>query len=717
MINQSAPQISRRGALHALTFAGCAGLSGGRLLAAKLDAAQSGFRDYLKGLRKPDGGFGWSDQPSSHLVATHAVVGCCVALQIEIDDVEALVRFVRREHPAAFKPAKQHYREFDLQQIETLQWLDQDASDFQSKVATWKAPIPYADQYEKHANPIFRRQIATLLCRDRLDLTWDDLREPMQEFIAQRRRPNGSFNNTPSDDGSDGHVVATWWGLQASLLLQQGSGQANEWQEKSVAWLQACQQADGGFTWQPTPSMSARSTAAYTRAALRSLQLLDAKPLDQPAATEFLHHLRNSDDGYAEQPGWLSNPLSTYHVVDALTSMDVAAEVDHPAVRPNRNSSSTNASSLPQNLKVFSAQIQAHGTGSPRDAVLLAQRLGIHLWGAKNANPQWITAAQRIADQAGVPVQFVVADEDYGTWINVPGQGTYSHMSDIMAQNAGAARGAFPRGHVLTWEDYRTQRMQPLEEARARLVWQFGENEDLVRMLLDDSLDRGGFAAISTFHFGNRDFTDTEPFLHLYRGQIPFVALQDAHGPQPWWFSDMTTGFRTLFLAEEPSWEGWLTALRNNWTVAVRRDARTDNQLIMHAASESVSEYVFQKQNQWSWWREGGNSRPMISLVAIGPDDPFETGCPAKGIAIRARCAWSNTGKGLLNEPLSKLLSLTVDGRVVPTREIRSKSKTGKPNDIYHLYEIPELAAGDHRAEARVQVLSTGEQVIEPIRF
>ena len=49
-------------------------------------------------------------------------------------------------------------------------------------------------------------------------------------------------------------------------------------------------------------------------------------------------------------------------------------------------------------------------------------------------------------------------------------------------------------------------------------------------MYLDDSLARGGYAAISTFHFGNPDFTNSEPFLMHYRGRIPFVALQDAHG-------------------------------------------------------------------------------------------------------------------------------------------------------------------------------------------
>ena len=91
-----------------------------------------------------------------------------------------------------------------------------------------------------------------------------------------------------------------------------------------------------------------------------------------------------------------------------------------------------------------------------------------------------------------------------------------------------------------------------------------------------------GYAAISTFHFGNPDFTNSEPFLKRYRGQIPFVALQDAHGPEPWWFADMTTGFRTLFLAKQATWDGWLEALRINWVVAVRHDAVSGGKTWMH---------------------------------------------------------------------------------------------------------------------------------------
>lgn len=36
----------------------------------------------------------------------------------------------------------------------------------------------------------------------------------------------------------------------------------------------------------------------------------------------------------------------------------------------------------------------------------------------------------------------------------------------------------------------------------------------------------------------------------------------------------MTDGFRTVFLAVEPTWEGWLNALQENWVVAQKTDHR-----------------------------------------------------------------------------------------------------------------------------------------------
>ena len=50
----------------------------------------------------------------------------------------------------------------------------------------------------------------------------------------------------------------------------------------------------------------------------------------------------------------------------------------------------------------------------------------------------------------------------------------------------------------------------------------------------------------------------------------------------------MTEGFRTLFLATKPTWDGWLEALANNWVVAVRHDAVSGGKTWMHGMPEVI---------------------------------------------------------------------------------------------------------------------------------
>src|SRR6185295_6529018 len=146
------------------------------------------------------------------------------------------------------------------------------------------------------------------------------------------------------------------------------------------------------------------------------------------------------------------------------------------------------------------------------------------------------------------------------------------------------------------------------------------------------------------------------------RGQIPFVALQDSHGPEPWWFADMTTGFRTLFIAKEPTWDGWLKALKANWVIPVRHDQWSGGKTWMHAASQEVREFVRARERDWRWWDNPEIQRPMVSIVALSPQDQFEAARPDKGVTLRIRCAWQNTPQGLLKQPLTELVKLFVDG-------------------------------------------------------
>jgi hypothetical protein len=344
--------------------------------------------------------------------------------------------------------------------------------------------------------------------------------------------------------------------------------------------------------------------------------------------------------------------------------------------------------------------------------------LHIALWGAKNATPEWIARCQTLADQQRVPVKFFTANEEYGTWVNIPGMGTYSHTSDIIAPPGSEFGASLANKGVVSWPEFRERRLAPLVKADGRLIWQFGENELLARTLLDDSLQRGGYAAISTFHFGNPDFTNSEPFLKRYQGQIPFVALHDAHGNEPWWFADMTTGFRTLFLATEPTWEGWLNALKRNWVAAVRHDAVSGFKTWMHAGSREVLDHVRRHESAWRWWDNPRIARPMVSIVAVRPSDIFETPRPERGITIRVRSAWENTTQGLPKKPMAELRKLMVDDKeVVPTLTAPRQPRGAAYTDYCHCYELPDPAPGAHRAVAVVRELASGKESSRTLEF
>ncbi|WP_197453811.1 prenyltransferase/squalene oxidase repeat-containing protein [Caulifigura coniformis] len=658
---------------------------------------------YLETLVRPDGGFAWDDQPTSHLSPTYAALGCYQILGVAPPEPKKHADFVRRNHPASWKKLEQEHREFDQMQIQSLLWLSEDVSEFRERVASWKKPVGYLKQYEKHGYPVFRHQLTAFTCRKLLGLPMDEIDPEFIEYLDSRRRPNGSFGNTPASDGSDGNILNTFWGLQALDIL----GRLGENRTAAVAWVLSC----GFGLHQPDAKFAQQRDLAYTWAAIRCLELLKEDVSEIGTVARMIRLRQNDDGGFSDRPGWFSNAVATYYALDSLRAFQKFEPL--PRSRPVPQTEA-----LPADLKVFTIQIEAHGQGSPTEAVELARSLKIHLWGAKNAKAPWLKKAQETANREKVPVTFFVANEEYGTWVDFPGMGTYSHTSDIIAP-AGADIGpSLANAGVVTWDEYREKRLKPLEEAGGRVLWQFGENEELVRLLLDDSIERGGFAAISTFHFGNPDFTNSEPFLKRYRGQLPFVGLQDAHGTEPWWFSDMTTGFRTLFLAREPTWEGWLESMKNQWVVAVRKDAVTNGALRMHGGSDAAVEFVKAREADWRWWENPEISRPLISLVAIRPEDVDEVGRPEHGIALRIRCAWVNTTQGQPKTPLVDFEALTVDGQPVMPEKIELRKGRGPGlSDVYYRWVDEAMPSGVRTAQVVGRVRETGDKVTRSLRF
>jgi len=666
--------------------------------------------DYLEGLRRPDGGYAWPDQPRSHLTPSFAAVGCYHLLQHDPPDKGALVKFLRTHHPFHLKKLERDLRVFDFQQVQSLLWLGEDVSSFREQVRNWTKLSVYPTAYERHGYPILQLEAMGLLCRQLVGLPMDDVAPAFAEYFESRQRPNGSFNNTPAADGGDGHVMNTWWAIQALEVL----GRPVNKREEIVEWVGGCHRG-GGYTFQPKPEPPFAGVAdvTYNWAALRILKHFGVGPDYLEDWLGDLSRLWNSDGGFGPRRGWPSNPEATYRALDTLHALGVLDSFSPrgPYTR------SLPRPKLPKGLKVFTVQIEAHGRGSCIEAVELARTLRIDLWGAKNAAPGWIAKAQSIADQRKVPVKFFVANEEYGTFVDVPGLGTYSHTSDIIAPPGTDFGASLAGDQAVTWEQFRQRRLAPLESAGGRLIWQFGENEELTRLYLDDSLQRGGYAALSTFHFGNPDFTNSEPFLKHYWQQIPFVALQDAHGEEPWWWLDRLVGFRTLFLATEPTWEGWLNALKRNWVVAVRHDGVSNNETWMHGGPPEVVDFVRSRERQWRWWGSPSLKSPLVSLVAVTPEDPWEAARPEQGVTIRVRCRWDGTTQGLPKTPRVELVKLEVDGQEVTPTLVAPEAKWGAYQDHYHFHHIAQHAAGRHTATAIVRILATKAQSRHTIEF
>src|SRR5262249_5328910 len=261
----------------------------------------------------------------------------------------------------------------------------------------------------------------------------------------------------------------------AGLEALQALGRETESKDRVVEWLRACQLPSGGFTYQPEPAVAGIDRSVYTSAAVRALALLGSGPADRAGSVRYLHSLGNRAGGFGARRGWASNPMAMFEAVAALAALGALANV------PPKAEPCPAEPALPAGLKAFSIQIEAHGQGSPAEAVALARELRINLWGAKNATPEWLRRAQAVADAQGTPGRFFPADEEYGTWVTVPGLGTYSHTSDVIAPPGSDYGKSLAGAGAVTWPAFRERRLAPLTRAGGVLVWQFGENEEITR--------------------------------------------------------------------------------------------------------------------------------------------------------------------------------------------------------------------------------------------
>jgi len=284
---------------------------------------------------------------------------------------------------------------------------------------------------------------------------------------------------------------------------------------------------------------------------------------------------------------------------------------------------------------------------------------------------------------------------------------------------AGVDFGPSLAGKEIDWPAFRKGRIAPLELAGGRMLWQICDNEELSRILLDDTVARGGYAAISTFHFGCWNMAYTLPFVFRYRHVIPLVALQDAHGIEPWWWADQLAGFRTVFLASEPTFAAWLDALRQQRVVAVRHDAVTQFRTRMLGGGSCVQDFLRAREAEWKWWgdRPEDIKRPGLSLSAVTPEDRFEVARPEKGVAVCVRTWWQCGNLANLKQPVVELQELRIDGQAVAPMLVEKKNDKKQVVDRYHRFDIAAPAPGKHTVTATGRRLDTNDRCSCTLEF
>ena len=648
---------------------------------------------YVNSLEKSSGGWGWEDQPDAHITPSFAVVGILYHIGALPHNRSQKVDFIRTHHPQRggskeTGPSGSQLRNLTYQQVQGILWLGGDVSDFRKEVESWKSQAGNISNYETHGFPALTQEVMSPVCRSLLRLPTEETANTFLPYLMANKRANGSFNNAPASLGGDGNIINTLWSITALLALQQ----PHTSMQKTISWINRCQRRNGGFTHQPTPSIGANDDVAYTWAAVKSLAALGSTPARKETCIKYLCSLRNSDGGFGNRPGLPSTAMASYYAIESLTLLDALRYLDRHQVAPRSKKATINF----EGYKAFSVQFEASGSGSPQEAVATARRLGIHLWGAKNAAPGWITAAQSVADKTGVTVQFFNSSEPYNKNLIIPGMGSFGHILDYIS----------PAGTVIPFRDstdfatLRKNSLLPLQLANGGLLLQVSNNEPLARLLLDESLATGAYIGISTIHFG-QNFLFFLPYLQEYRHRLPFVTLQDAHGTEAWWWAGELTNHRTLFIAREPTYKALIEALKNNWVAAVRHDSISDHKTRMLGGTSEARAFFNRDSLNWAWWK--GDTTDICSEWAIislvTSSDSFEVDRPLQGQRLRIRCQWSSV-RETLKEPMVVLEALSVNGITCTARPVVTTSKRGTITDAYYLCDLQPAASGKYAISA-----------------
>jgi len=411
------------------------------------------------------------------------------------------------------------------------------------------------------------------------------------------------------------HVWNTYCAFQALTKL----GYEVPWRPRIREWLRSCQNTDGGFSFLPVSTEAQPSDVWYTWLAIDALGTLGALPADSLGAVAFINACQNADGGFGDRPGRQSRLESTYYAIAALNSLCGGVEavikekvrVQPPPVRPDGNQDySINylyvPSVDPEPLRGFRS---LPGRGLPLSA------MGDDIVSTDSVPGEGVTGANGGAQVPGLVETFPrsVAVQLSG---NVRAGCRVSYrigaarksllMGLLRDSESGWAAGSVQPG--IAWAVFLERCVTPFIAQGALPVLEIEPGDQAGIYALTEAVATGlsSDVAVAAALADGTDLTRTCPRVERLNGIVPFAVASSGVSREE--------NARTLWLGHKPDSGVFFEALRNGRAVCAVRTDDSPTGVVFYGEPSAIA-FAAAHPQAWAWWDMPAHPRTAHSSV------------------------------------------------------------------------------------------------------
>lgn len=431
-------------------------------------------------------------------------------------------------------------------------------------------------------------------------------KRPLIDYILRRQAIGGGFSDVRNADGAprdeDAHIAHTYHAVESLRLL--GAEIPNR--DKCIAFVHACQDADGSFRFNPAKKqLGNQPDIYYTFAALQTLARLKARPEKVSQCIAWINSLQNADGGFGDKPRWRSRLYSTYY---AVQSLGILTGDPRDGVEEKKLAIAS-YESIPDGKFGIYQSVFKIPLVAPNDLAGLAKRK-LNLLALKST--KWTDAEPLLSAIAAekLPLDVVLCPEMYPHRLRRSGDISLNHVGNFTLDPRWTteekarweAADAIGRNDPL-WKDYAARVIRPLRELGSLCYPEQDFEMEFAYSAYDEGVsNKDSYNAIlAGFNWPPHDFVRVFPWRERYTDKLTAIADCDAHGDLVKW-SPQLDYTRHLYIASGPRYADFQEAAAAGRIVcAIVKPEGVKSGVSLYGPPAAV-EYARKHMAEWKWW-------------------------------------------------------------------------------------------------------------------